>query len=40
MSDQTYASSGPARYVVEAKAGFGERFGIRRGDAMRWRRLK
>jgi len=26
--------------VVEAKAGFAERFGIRRGDAMRWRRLK
>jgi hypothetical protein len=40
MSDQTYSSSGPARYVVEAKAGFAERFGIRRGDAMRWRRLK
>ena len=40
MSDQTYASSGPARYVVEAKAGFAERFGVRRGDTMRWRRLK
>ncbi|HSV92063.1 MAG TPA: DUF192 domain-containing protein [Desulfobacterales bacterium] len=40
MSDQTYSSSGPARYVVEARAGFAERFGIRRGDALRWRRLK
>jgi uncharacterized membrane protein (UPF0127 family) len=40
MSDQTYASSGAARYVVEARAGFAERFGIRRGDAMRWRRFK
>jgi uncharacterized membrane protein (UPF0127 family) len=40
MSDQTYSSSGPARYVVEAKAGFAERFGIRRGDKMLWRRMK
>ena len=40
MSDQTYASFGPARYVVEAKAGFAERFGIRPGDTMHWRRLK
>jgi uncharacterized protein len=40
MSDQTYSSNGPARYVVEAKAGFADRFGIRRGDATRWRRLK
>jgi uncharacterized membrane protein (UPF0127 family) len=40
MSDRTYASSGPARYVVEARAGFAERFGVRPGNAMRWRRLK
>mgnify|MGYP000132213579 CR=1 FL=1 len=26
MSDQTYSSSGPARCVVEAKAGFAERY--------------
>lgn len=40
LSDQLYSSAGPALYVVEARAGFAERFGIRPGDAMRWRRLR
>jgi uncharacterized membrane protein (UPF0127 family) len=40
MSDQLYSSAGPAKYVVEAKAGFAERFGIRPGYAMRWKRLR
>jgi hypothetical protein len=40
MSDQLYASTGPAKFVVEAKAGFAERFGIQPGQAMRWKRLK
>jgi hypothetical protein len=40
MSDQVYASSGPAKYVVEAKAGFADRFGIRPGCSMRWKRLR
>jgi hypothetical protein len=39
MSDRTYSSSGPARWVVEAKAGFAERFGVREGYTVRWRRL-
>jgi hypothetical protein len=40
MSDQLYSSAGPAKYVLEAKAGFAERFGIRPGYAMRWKRLR
>jgi uncharacterized membrane protein (UPF0127 family) len=40
MSDQLYSSVGPAKYVVEAKAGFADRFGIRPGYAMRWKRLR
>jgi hypothetical protein len=39
MSDQLYASAGPAKYVVEAKAGFADRFGIRPGWSIRWKRL-
>ena len=38
MSDQLYASAGPAKYVIEAKAGFADRFGIRPGCSIRWRR--
>lgn len=40
MSDQLYSSVGPAKYVVEAKAGFADRFGIRPGYAVRWKRLR
>jgi hypothetical protein len=40
MSDQLYSSSGPAKYVVEAKAGFTDRFGIRTGYSMRWKRWR
>lgn len=40
MSDQLYSSSGPAKYVVEAKAGFADRFGIRAGYGMRWKRWR
>jgi uncharacterized protein len=40
MSDQLYPSAGPAKYVVEAKAGFADRFGIRPGHTMRWKRLR
>ncbi len=39
-SDQTYASSGEALTVVEAKAGFAARFGVREGFLMRWKRVK
>jgi uncharacterized protein len=40
MSDQLYSSNGPAKFVVEAKAGFADRFGIRPGHSMRWKRLR
>jgi uncharacterized membrane protein (UPF0127 family) len=40
MSDQLYSSAGPAKYVVEAKAGFADRFGIRPGYVMRWKRVR
>ncbi|MCG8638059.1 MAG: DUF192 domain-containing protein [Desulfobacterales bacterium] len=38
MSDQTYRSSGPARYVVEVRAGFCDRYGIRPGTRVRWQK--
>jgi hypothetical protein len=40
LSDQVYSSAGPAKYVVEAKAGFADRFGIRAGYGVRWKRLR
>jgi uncharacterized membrane protein (UPF0127 family) len=40
MSDQLYPSAGPAKYVIETRAGFADRFGIRRGYTMRWKRLR
>jgi uncharacterized protein len=40
MSDRNYASAGSARYVVEAMAGFAERFGIREGFRLRWKRFQ
>lgn len=40
MSDQIYASAGAAQYVVEARAGFADRFGIRPGYSIRWKRLR
>jgi hypothetical protein len=39
MSDRQYSSAGPAKFVVEAKAGFADRYGIRPGCSMRWKRL-
>jgi uncharacterized protein len=40
LSEQLYSSAGPAQYVVEAKAGFADRYGIRQGCSMRWKRLR
>jgi uncharacterized protein len=40
LSDQVYSSAAPAKYVVEAKAGFADRFGIRTGYSVRWKRLR
>ena len=38
MSDQMYSSAGPAQFVLETKAGFADRFGIRPGWSIRWKR--
>jgi uncharacterized membrane protein (UPF0127 family) len=37
MSKQTYASRGPAKYVVEVRAGFSKRHGIAEGMAVQWK---
>ncbi len=39
-SERLYPSEGPTRYVVEARAGFAERYGIRPGQRIRWNRLR
>lgn len=39
MSDWLYSSKGPAKYVVEVKAGFAERYGIKEGTKIRWEKL-
>lgn len=36
MSKQTYASRGPAKYVVEVRAGFSKRHGIEEGMTVQW----
>ena len=36
MSKQTYSSRGPAKYVVEVKAGFSKRYGIEEGMIVQW----
>jgi uncharacterized membrane protein (UPF0127 family) len=40
MSGQLYSSKGSANYIVEVKAGFVERYGIKEGTKIRWERLK
>jgi uncharacterized membrane protein (UPF0127 family) len=35
-SDATYRSAGPARFVVEVRAGFAERHGVGPGTEVRW----
>jgi uncharacterized membrane protein (UPF0127 family) len=37
MSKQTYASRGPAKYVVEVKAGFSKQHGITEGMRIQWK---
>ncbi len=39
MSDRHYASAASALMVVETMAGFADRFGIRAGYTVRWKRL-
>ncbi len=36
MSRQTYSSRGPAKYVVEVRAGFSRRLGIEEGMSIQW----
>jgi len=38
LSDEQYASDGPAQFVVEVRAGFSERHGIDEETRIRWRR--
>jgi len=40
FSERLYPSEGPARYAVEARAGFAERYGIRPGQRIRWNWLR
>lgn len=40
LSDQTYASSEPAKYVLEVNAGYCKRFNIKEGDKIAWSRTK
>ena len=36
LSDKSYQSSGPAKYVIEVDAGFSNRFNIKVGDSVSW----
>lgn len=36
LSDQTYASTAPAQYVLEVNEGFCKKFGIKVGDNISW----
>jgi uncharacterized membrane protein (UPF0127 family) len=37
MSKQTYSSKGPAKYVVEVRAGFSKKHGIEEGMGIEWK---
>jgi uncharacterized membrane protein (UPF0127 family) len=39
FSDQSYASTAPAIYVIEVVAGFTDKYNIREGDKIVWRRI-
>ena len=36
LSDQSYSSTGPAKYVIEVDAGFSDKFNVRVGDKVSW----
>jgi hypothetical protein len=40
LSDQTYASTAPAQYVLEVKLGYCKKFGIKVGDKISWTAAK
>ncbi len=39
LSEQLYASSAPAQFVVEVRAGFTDRYDIREGQRINWELL-
>jgi uncharacterized protein len=39
FSDDTYAPTGTAWFVLEVNAGFTEKYGVREGDRIDWKRL-
>jgi uncharacterized membrane protein (UPF0127 family) len=36
LSDQTYRSTAPAKYVIEVNAGFADKYNIKDGDEVKW----
>jgi len=36
LSDQSYRSTGPAKYVIEVDSGFSDKFNIKVGDKVNW----
>ena len=40
LSDQTYSSTAPAQYVLEVNLGFANKFNIKVGDKMTWKRAQ
>jgi uncharacterized membrane protein (UPF0127 family) len=40
LSDQSYPSTKPAKYVIEVDAGFSARHNIKEGDKIRWKETK
>jgi uncharacterized membrane protein (UPF0127 family) len=40
LSDQTYASTAPAQYVLEVNLDFSKKFNIQVGDRVEWSRIK
>lgn len=39
LSDQSYASTGPAKYVIETVSGFTDKFNINVGDKILWNKI-
>ncbi len=40
LSDNSYTSTGPAKYVLEVNAGYTNKFNIKEGDHVNWERSK
>jgi uncharacterized membrane protein (UPF0127 family) len=39
FSDQTYSATAPTLFVVEVNAGFTDKYGIKEGDRISWKRM-